>query len=114
MLSLTCGVAKDGNLTVSRVIWFNLGNHHVPHTGDLPNTLMTTSASSVMFSPHNYHLRNRAATLAHGVRVEGTGRDGEPKITVYGDMAKTSSFRNLRPDLPAHRKLPVDENDLSV
>lgn len=50
-------------LRISRVIWFNLGTHHVPHTGDIPNTLMTTSASSVMFAPHNFHLRDRSRAL---------------------------------------------------
>lgn len=37
----------DGDL----VIYFNVGSHHVPHSGDIPNTLMHTSASSVMFVP---------------------------------------------------------------
>ncbi|EME46665.1 hypothetical protein DOTSEDRAFT_70620, partial [Dothistroma septosporum NZE10] len=38
----------DGDL----VLYFNLGAHHIPHSGDVPNTLMHTSASSVMFVPH--------------------------------------------------------------
>ena len=28
--------------------------HHVPHTGDLPNTVFTSAHSSVMLSPINY------------------------------------------------------------
>lgn len=37
----------DGDL----VVYFNVGSHHIPHSGDIPNTLMHTSASSVMFVP---------------------------------------------------------------
>ncbi|KAH8660332.1 copper amine oxidase [Xylariales sp. PMI_506] len=29
-------------------------DHHVPHSGGIPKTLMHTSASSIMFVPHNY------------------------------------------------------------
>ena len=36
------------------VVWFQLGMHHVPHTGDIPNTVMSTARSSVIFSPLNY------------------------------------------------------------
>jgi primary-amine oxidase len=36
------------------VLWYNLGMHHVPHTGDLPNTVMTTAQSGMMMTPHNY------------------------------------------------------------
>ena len=30
------------------VTWFNLGMHHVPHNGDLPNTMMTTATSGIV------------------------------------------------------------------
>ena len=57
-----------------RVIWFNLGNHHVPHTEDIPNTVTTNSASSVIFTPWNYHKDNPAKSSAAGVRIDlGTG-----------------------------------------
>ncbi|RPB24911.1 amine oxidase catalytic domain-containing protein [Terfezia boudieri ATCC MYA-4762] len=36
------------------VVWFNLGMHHVAHTGDLPNTVSTTAQGSMMISLHNY------------------------------------------------------------
>ena len=39
---------------LSSVVWFNLGMHHVAHTGDLPNTVSTTAQGSMMISPHNY------------------------------------------------------------
>ncbi|KAF2105655.1 copper amine oxidase [Lophiotrema nucula] len=36
------------------VVWFNLGMHHIPHTGDLPNTMFTSAHSAVRFEPFNY------------------------------------------------------------
>ena len=55
----------------SRVIWFNLGNHHVPRSGDLPNTLQHTSASSVWFMPYNFHDRDPSRQTSQGIRVGG-------------------------------------------
>ncbi|KAF2729263.1 amine oxidase catalytic domain-containing protein [Polyplosphaeria fusca] len=36
------------------VLWFNLGMHHVPHTGDLPNTMFTQAHAAMRFEPFNY------------------------------------------------------------
>jgi primary-amine oxidase len=36
------------------VLWFNLGMHHMPHTGDLPNTMFTAAHSAMRFEPLNY------------------------------------------------------------
>lgn len=36
------------------VTWINLGMHHIPHTGDLPNTLMTSAHSAIRIEPLNY------------------------------------------------------------
>ncbi|KAJ5725348.1 amine oxidase catalytic domain-containing protein [Penicillium malachiteum] len=52
------------------VIWFNLGNHHVPHSGDIPNTLQHTSASSIIFSPFNFHDRDASRASSQGVCLE--------------------------------------------
>ncbi|KAF2766199.1 amine oxidase catalytic domain-containing protein [Teratosphaeria nubilosa] len=59
----------DGDL----VVYFNIGAHHVPHAGDVPNTLMHTSASSVMFVPHNFHDRDPSRESAQGVRLQLAG-----------------------------------------
>jgi primary-amine oxidase len=58
------------------VVYFNLGSHHVPHSGDVPNTLMHTSASSVMFVPMNFHDKDPSRAKAQGARLvqEGEGR----------------------------------------
>ncbi|KAH3911953.1 amine oxidase [Parastagonospora nodorum] len=36
------------------VIWFNLGMHHMPHTGDLPTTMFSSTRSAMRFEPLNY------------------------------------------------------------
>ena len=63
------------------VIWFNLGSHHVPHSGDIPNTLQHTSASSIMFTPYNFHDRDPSRKTAQGVRLE---LGDETKVRVFG------------------------------
>lgn len=83
----------DGDL----VVYFNLGAHHVPHSGDIPNTLMHTSASSVMFVPHNFNDRDPSRESVQGVRLQLKGKDsggfaGEEKIG--GDLRSRSSRSN--------------------
>ncbi|TKA62158.1 hypothetical protein B0A55_11481, partial [Friedmanniomyces simplex] len=60
----------DGDL----VVYFNLGAHHVPHSGDVPNTLMHTSSSSVMFIPHNFADRDPSRQSVQGVRLQLQGK----------------------------------------
>ena len=59
----------DGDL----VIYFNVGAHHIPHSGDIPNTLMHTSSSSVMFVPHNFNDRDPSRQSVQGVRLQLKG-----------------------------------------
>ena len=57
------------------VLYFNLGGHHVPHSSDIPNTLMHTSASSVLLSPFNYFDEDVSKYSRQGVRVDRTTRE---------------------------------------
>jgi primary-amine oxidase len=59
------------------VVLFNLGGHHVPHSGDIPNTLMHTSASSVMLSPFNYFDEDVSKQFRQGVRINGVDNPHE-------------------------------------
>ncbi|KAF7361132.1 Amine oxidase [Mycena sanguinolenta] len=52
------------------VLWVNLGMHHVPHTGDMPNTVFTTAQSAFIISPHNYLLRDASRTTRQMVRID--------------------------------------------
>lgn len=93
------------------VVWFNLGNHHVPNTGDIPNTLMTTSASSVMFTPHNYHIRDRSRALTNGVRVETQG-DGSYKARYFGPAKRP--LGGFSPKPRPVRKLPASDSEIAL
>jgi primary-amine oxidase len=59
----------EGTVQEDLVVYFNLGTHHVPHSGDVPNTLMHTSGSSVMFVPHNWADRDLSRDSAQGVKI---------------------------------------------
>jgi primary-amine oxidase len=59
------GLANSSN----RVLWFNLGMHHIPHTGDLPNTLMTSAHSAIRLEPLNYLDGDPSMATSQQVRV---------------------------------------------
>jgi primary-amine oxidase len=60
---------EPSNLNGNRVLWFNLGMHHIPHTGDLPNTLMTSAHSAIRLEPLNYLPGDASVATAQQVRV---------------------------------------------
>ncbi|EMC99114.1 hypothetical protein BAUCODRAFT_59376, partial [Baudoinia panamericana UAMH 10762] len=66
--------ASDTDYDGDLVIYFNVGAHHVPHSGDIPNTLMHTSSSSVMFVPHNFADRDPSRKSVQGVRLQLKGK----------------------------------------
>jgi primary-amine oxidase len=66
------------------VVYFNLGTHHIPHTGDIPNTLMHWSTSSVMFVPHNFHDRDPSRESAQGVRLDLKEQGMGSKVKYFG------------------------------
>ena len=64
------------------VVWVNLGMHHVPHSGDLPNTVMTAAQAGVKFVPTNYFDYDPSRRSKSQVRVDfGQGARGD-KSTV--------------------------------
>ena len=73
------------------VVYFNLGAHHIPHSGDVPNTLMHTSASSVMFIPHNFHDRDPSRESVQGVRLQLKGANSGG---FAGDVGRTTDLRS--------------------
>ena len=46
--------------------------HHVPHTGDLPNTVFTTAHSGVQFMPLNYYDADISHQTTQMVRINYT------------------------------------------
>ena len=69
------------------VVWFNLGMHHLPHTGDLPNTVFTTAHSSVQFMPLNYYLEDISHESVNMVRINYNA----------GNVSKVKTFAQLQP-----------------
>ncbi|KAL5466384.1 hypothetical protein PMIN07_003676 [Paraphaeosphaeria minitans] len=77
----------------SGVLWFNLGMHHVPHTGDLPNTDMTSAHSAMRLEPLNYLLNDPSIQTSQQVRVNHTSGEVE---TFDAQMANCSvNFSSL-------------------
>lgn len=70
--------------------------HHVPHTGDLPNTVFTTAQSSVFLSPHNYLLGDPSRASAQQVEVD-FGDDGVI-VNSFGSTPPTCKIADLVTD----------------
>lgn len=66
--------SSDSSYNGDLVVYFNLGGHHIPTSQDIPNTLMHTSASSVMFIPHNFNDRDASRESVQGVRLQLKGK----------------------------------------
>ncbi|KAK8110994.1 uncharacterized protein PG998_007451 [Apiospora kogelbergensis] len=97
------------------VLWFNLGMHHIPHTGDLPNTVFSTAHTAMLIEPFNYLAGSPHRATKQMVQL--TSKNGTTAITRYGatpaNCAVSSSQLNPKPDenwssTIAIRKNPYD------
>lgn len=59
--------------------------HHVPHTGDLPNTVFTTAQSSVMITPHNYFYGDISRHSSQMIRVNYDD-EGATDVETFGQQ----------------------------
>ncbi|KAF9776879.1 hypothetical protein IL306_004871 [Fusarium sp. DS 682] len=84
------------------VVWFNLGMHHMPHTGDLPNTVFSTAHSAMTIEPLNYLLGDPSQASSQQVLIKTT--DGKPEITTHGAKNATCpiDLAQLHPDLSSY------------
>ena len=80
----------DGESLVQEdiVLWFNLGMHHVPHTGDLPNTVFSTAQGSMQILPHNYLLHDPSRDSKQTVRVNYNDSGVQAVHTFGAEMSK--------------------------
>ncbi|GAA5855142.1 hypothetical protein JCM9279_001967 [Rhodotorula babjevae] len=104
------------------VFWFNLGMHHVPHTGDLGNTQHTTAHAGMIFSPHNYDDFAPSQQSSQMVRLTYNTSSGDSfveDVLTFGGKSASGMF-NLtaaQPDYYAYegdsnmRKFPYDPTD---
>ncbi|EMD62215.1 hypothetical protein COCSADRAFT_183317 [Bipolaris sorokiniana ND90Pr] len=81
------------------VIWFNLGMHHSPHSGDLPNTVFSTAHSAMTIEPFNYLPGDPSQASTQQVLIKT--KDGKAEITRYGAQEATCPIdtAQLNPDL---------------
>lgn len=90
----------DGdNLTQTDiVVWFNLGMHHLPHTGDLPNTVFSTAHSGMQIMPLNYLLGDPSRETTSQVRINY--HDGVvSEVATFGAKSEDCSLGVAAPDL---------------
>ncbi|PYI16855.1 putative membrane copper amine oxidase [Aspergillus violaceofuscus CBS 115571] len=100
------------------VVWLNLGMHHVPHTGDLPNTVFTTAHSGVQFTPLNYLLGDPSRQTVNMVRVNyANGSATEVKTFGQAEEVCAVQLTGIEEELWRYqgdvvvRKFPYDPND---
>ncbi|KAK8234385.1 membrane copper amine oxidase [Phyllosticta capitalensis] len=101
------------------VLWFNLGMHHVPHTGDLPNTVFTTAHSGLQILPLNYLPGDPSRETVNMVRVDYSGGPNATTVETFGQLLPTCAvdLAEYEPDLHSYtgdvviRKFPFDPND---
>ena len=100
------------------VLWLNLGMHHVPHTGDLPNTVFTTAHSGLQFMPLNYLLEDPSRQTVNMVRVNyNNGNVSEVETFGQKDQECEVDFIPFEEDFWDYkgdvvvRKFPFDPND---
>ncbi|KAH8586808.1 copper amine oxidase [Bisporella sp. PMI_857] len=86
------------------VLWFNLGMHHMPHSGDLPNTVFSTAYSALTIEPLNYLPGDPSRATAQQIRVDN-GNNGTQTVVTFG--AKPASCAvgpdQLNPNTAASR-----------
>ncbi|KAL3467115.1 copper amine oxidase [Aspergillus heterothallicus] len=100
------------------VVWLNLGMHHVPHTGDLPNTVFTTAHSGVQFMPLNYLLGDASRQTVNMVRVDYFNGSATA-VETFGQSNETCGVKlsPIEDELWAYqgdvivRKFPYNPND---
>jgi len=96
--------------------------HHIPHSGDLPNTVMTTAHSAIQFMPSNYFAGDLSRRTVHQVRIDY--EDGiTSHVEEFGQLTNQENltckleFTPLEPNLWAYtgdivvRKFPFDPNN---
>ncbi|KAA8650469.1 hypothetical protein EYZ11_000831 [Aspergillus tanneri] len=101
------------------VLWLNLGMHHVPHTGDLPNTVMTTAHAGLRFTPVNYLLDNPSRRTRQAVRIQ-YGTNTETTVEMFGPRPAQCAVKTPAQQLEqlwdyqgevVARKFPFNAND---
>ncbi|KAK2007417.1 amine oxidase catalytic domain-containing protein [Colletotrichum eremochloae] len=82
---------KESLMQQDLVLWLNLGMHHVPHTGDLPNTVFTTAHSGITFMPSNYFDIDQTRRTVNMVRIDYSN-DNATAVKTFGQSEATCNL----------------------
>jgi primary-amine oxidase len=63
--------------------------HHMPHTGDLPNTMLTSMHSAMRFEPLNYLEGDPSVQINQQVRVNYNEDGSVMDVEEFGKIAGT-------------------------
>lgn len=77
--------------------------HHMPHTGDLPNTVFSTAHSSMTIEPFNYLLGDPSQASAQQVLIKTA--DGKANINHYGAQQASCPVDMVRYSIPFTQRL---------
>ncbi|KAG9521807.1 putative membrane copper amine oxidase, partial [Aureobasidium melanogenum] len=107
------------NLTqTDLVLWLNLGMHHIPYTGDLPNTVFSTAHAGLSFSPLNYLDGDPSRQTVNQVRIDyGGGNVSAVKTFGQEQGSCAVEYSPVEVDLWGYkgdvvvRKFPFDPNN---
>jgi primary-amine oxidase len=110
----------DGeNLTqTDLVFWLNVGMHHIPHTGDLPNTVFSTAHAGLSFSPLNYLNGDPSRETVNQIRIN-YGGGNISAVETFGQQEGSCAVEytpveedlwNYKGDVVV-RKFPYSPND---
>ncbi|GAA6039389.1 hypothetical protein JCM8097_002830 [Rhodosporidiobolus ruineniae] len=101
------------------VLWINQGMHHVPHTGDLGNTVHQTAHAGIVISPHNLLERDPSTQSSQRLRINYNSTSDEHQVTdvltfggnvasgLYNLTAVMPNYNDYEGDV-AVRKWPYD------
>ncbi len=73
------------------MLWFNLGMHHLPHTGDLPNTMFSSAHSAMRLEPFNYLVGDPSVASNQQVRIEYDAEGNVTNVEEFGKMVANTT-----------------------
>ncbi|OWP01446.1 hypothetical protein B2J93_5729 [Marssonina coronariae] len=99
----------DGeSLQEDLVVWANVGTHHVPHTGDLPNTVLTTAHSSLVLSPVKSLMGSPSRETVNMIQILYGGEQGTT-VETFGQGTAECAVRSVQGLLPDLRQCVGDK-----
>jgi primary-amine oxidase len=60
--------------------------HHMPHTGDLPNTIFTSAHSAIRFEPLNYLEGDPSVASNQQIRLDHDEEGGVSHMEEFGKI----------------------------